>query len=193
MYVKIVWKMNKNTFLCASVQFSSVVIQWRDAQSQLRWPPLSDHPTRQRPRHSRLHVPSHWLLHCPQHRARERWGASQHQWCVSVDFCVSKCCLVPASYRVRRPVCLGSVIRRGAGCDWPPDTRVALSANSLPGSSPLLSHHLLLPHLQRPSQTLGEAGERWQSAAGQTTNTQGEEHAAICSLKFLIVAVSALY
>lgn len=60
------------------LQFSTDVIQWRNAQSQLRWPPLPDHPAGQRPRHSRLHVSGHRFLHCPQHRAGERWG---HRWC----------------------------------------------------------------------------------------------------------------
>lgn len=88
-------------------------------------------------------------------------------------------CLVSPSDRVRRAVCIGSVIGRGAGCYWPPDPRVALFAHSLPGSSPFLSHHLLLPHLQRPSQTLGKACECRQSTAGPSTRTRGEKHAAI--------------
>lgn len=96
----------------------------------------------------------------------------------------SSCCLkaqyrprLSPSCRVRWAVCTGGLTGGGAGCNRPPDPRVALFANSLPGSSALLSHHLLLPHHQRPSQALGEADQRWQSTAEPSTRTPGERHA----------------
>lgn len=54
-------------------------------------------------------------------------------------------------FRVWRFVCIGGVVGRGACCDRPPHPWLADSAHSLPCSPSLLSHYLLLPHLQCPS------------------------------------------
>lgn len=82
----------------------------------------------------------------------------------------------PVFFRVWWGICFGGVIGRRACCDRPPDPRVAHSAHPLPCSSSLLGHYLLLPHLQCPSQTLGETGECWQGPTGSPANTQGEKH-----------------
>lgn len=87
------------------------------------------------------------------------------------------CLIFPHSCSVWWAVCAGGLTGGGAGCNRPPDPRVALFAHSLPGSSALLSHHLLLPHHQRSSQALGKAGQRWQSTAEPSTRAPGEKHA----------------
>lgn len=82
----------------------------------------------------------------------------------------------PVFSRVWWSVCIGGVTGRGAGGDRPPEPWVAYSAHSLPCSSSLFSHYLLLPHLQRPSQALGEACQCWQGPTRPPANTQGETH-----------------
>lgn len=81
----------------------------------------------------------------------------------------------PPLLRVWRPIGFSRVARRGAGCDWSADARMALSADSLPRPSSLLSHHLLLPHRQRPSQTMGEVNKRWESTTRPPAHTHGEK------------------
>lgn len=70
--------------LCSSHQFTSAFIQRRDAESQLWWPPLSNHPAGQRACHSWFHITSDWFLHCPQRRAGER--SDQPHTCVFILF-----------------------------------------------------------------------------------------------------------
>lgn len=77
--------------------------------------------------------------------------------------------------RVWRPVGFSCVARRGAGRDRSADARVAVSADSLPRPPSLLSHHLLLPHHQRPSQTLGEINKCWESTTRAPAHTHGRK------------------
>lgn len=60
------------------------------------------------------------------------------------------------SCRVRQPPSPGGPGGGGAGGHRPADTRLAHGPCALPGTPALIRHHLLLPHLQRPPEAVGE-------------------------------------
>lgn len=66
--------------------------------------------------------------------------------------------------RVWWPLCPGGAGRRGAGGHRLEKCRLASSAPSIPGLPALLSHHLLSPRLQHPTEALGADYQRWEQA-----------------------------
>lgn len=67
---------------------------------------------------------------------------------VFLSTCVSSAC--------RRPQCPGGAGGGGAGGDRPADGRLAGDSDAVPGSPPLLGHHLLAPRVCHPAQAVGE-------------------------------------
>lgn len=66
--------------------------------------------------------------------------------------------------RVWWPFCNGGAGRRRAGSHRLKIRGLASSPSSIPGFSPLLSHHLLTPRLQHPAEAVGEDYQCWEQA-----------------------------
>lgn len=80
-------------------------------------------------------------------------------WTVS-SVSLNECCFC----RIRWPLCPGGAGRRRARGHRLEKCRLASSAPSIPGLPALLSHHLLSPRLQHPTQALGADYQCWEQA-----------------------------